>query len=232
MNKDILKVYVDQKELDMKKKTMAFFSSKKIDTEEKLLGDFGDVALFLSNKEWLNIERKTFSDFVTSYIDGHIQDQATRMNKVSNNYCVIVYGSINDLQRLYGKYPALKRITQHSVDKMVCTLEMVYKCPVFFVKNEIQYFQQILNIVEIVNKKKGETLKTKSNIVMKNRPDVNILIQADHLGQKTALMLLKYFKTPERVLNASREDLKSLKGVGDATIADIKALRDVFYEGL
>ena len=67
---------------------------------------------------------------------------------------------------------------------------------------------------------------------MKNRPDVNILIQADHLGQKTALMLLKHFKTPEKVLNASRQELKSLKGVGDSTIADIKNLKEVFYEGL
>lgn len=232
MNKSILKVCVDQKELDMKKKTIAFFSSKKIETEEKLLGDFGDVALFLSNKEWLNIERKTFSDFVTSYIDGHIQDQAVRMNNVSNNYCVIVYGNINDLKRLYRKYPALKRITQRSVDKMARTLEMVYKCPVFFVENEVQYFQEILNIVDVVNRKKGETLKTKSNVVMKNRPDVNILTQADHLGQKTALMLLKHFKTPEKVLNASRQELKSLKGVGDSTIADIKDLKEVFYEGL
>ena len=155
MNKSILKVCVDQKELDMKKKTIAFFSSKKIETEEKLLGDFGDVALFLSNKEWLNIERKTFSDFVTSYIDGHIQDQAIRMNNVSNNYCVIVYGNINDLKRLYRKYPALKRITQRSVDKMARTLEMVYKCPVFFVENEVQYFQEILNIVDVVNRSLG-----------------------------------------------------------------------------
>lgn len=232
MHKDIIKVYVDKKELEMKKKTTAFFKNKGIEVEEKLLGDFGDVACLLTSKEFLNIERKTFNDFVTSYIKGHVQDQAIRMNNVSNNYCIIVYGSINDLHQIRHKYPAVRYIKQPSIDKMVRSLEMVYKCPVFFVKNEAQYFQEILNIAETINKQNGAILKTKSNVKMKKRPDVNILMQADHIGEKTAMLLLKEFKTPEKVLTASRKDLKAISGVGDATIADIKELHKVYYEGI
>lgn len=232
MHGDITKVYVDKKELQMKKKSIAFFKSKGIDVEEKMLGDYGDIACLLSCKEFLNIERKTFNDFVTSYISGHLQDQAFRMNNVSNNYCVIVYGSINDLHQIAHKYPAVKRIKQSSIDKMVRTLEMVYKCPVFFVKNEAQYFQEILKIAETLNKKNGESLKTKSNITLKNRQDVDILMRANKIGEKTALILLKEFKTPEKVLNASRKELLKVNGIGDATITDIKKLRKAFYEGV
>ena len=158
MNKEILKVYVDSKEQKKTiKKYYAFFKQKGIEPETKILGDYGDVALFLTCKQWLNIERKTYSDFVTSYISGHIQDQASRMNKVSDNYCVIVYGSISDLKRLYRKYPAVKHIKQTSVDKMVRTLMMIYKCPVFFVDNEAQYFQEIMRIAETINKKGNES---------------------------------------------------------------------------
>lgn len=232
MHKDIIKAYVDKKELGMKKKSLAFFKTKGIDTEERVLGDFGDIACLLTCKQYLNIERKTFQDFTTSYIKGHIQDQAFRMNKVSNNYCVIVYGSIDDLKPLSKRYPAVKNIKQSSIDKMVRTLEMVYKCPVFFVKNEAQYFQEILRIAEIINKKSGETLQNKSISTLKNRKDVDILTLANKVGEKTALTLLKEFKTPEKVLNASREDLLKINGIGDATINDIKTLRKVFYEGI
>ena len=232
MHKDVIKAYIDTREQNMRNKSLAFFKSKNIDIEEKALGDYGDIALLLTSKEFLNIERKTFNDFVTSYISGHLQDQAFRMNNVSNNYCVIVYGSINDLRQIEYKYPAVKHIKKTSIDKMVCTLEMVYKCPVFFVENEAQYFQKILKIAEIINKKNGETLKTKSNVTLKHRKDINILMQANKIGEKTAILLLKEFKTPENVLNASRKDLLKVKGIGDSTISDIKSLKKAFYEGI
>jgi len=232
MHPEVIKAYVDKKELDMKKKSVAFFKTKKIDVEEKMLGDFGDVACLLTSKQYLNIERKSYGDFVTSYISGHLQDQAQRMNKVSNNYCVIVHGSINDLQRIARKYPAVKHIKQQSIDKMVRTMEMVYKCPVFFVKNEAQYFQEILRLAETINKHNGEQLQTKQITTLKNRKDVDFVMLANKVGQKTALLLLKEFKTPEKVFTASRSDLKKLNGIGDATIADIKEAAKIFYEGI
>lgn len=233
MNKEILKVYVDSKEQKKTiKKYYAFFKQKGIEPEKQILGDYGDVALFLTCKQWLNIERKTYSDFVTSYISGHIQDQASRMNKVSDNYCVIVYGSISDLKKLYRKYPAVKHIKQTSVDKMVRTLMMIYKCPVFFVDNEAQYFQEIMRIAETINKKGNESLQKKPVSVLKNRKDVEIIMGANRIGEKTALTLLNAFKTPEKVFNASREELLKINGIGDATIADLKAWRSVYYNGI
>jgi len=232
MHSEIIKAYVDVKELEMRKKSLAFFKSQKIDAEDRLLGDFGDVACLLTCKQYLNIERKSFSDFVTSYISGHLQDQVTRMNKVSNNYCVIVHGSISDLRYVANKYPAVKHIKQQSVDTMVRTMEMVYKCPVFFVKNEAQYFQEILRIAKSINKHNGEQIQTKQIVTLKNRKDVEFVMLANKVGQKTALILLDAFGTPEKVFTASRSELKKLKGVGDATVADIKEAAKIFYEGL
>ena len=233
MNKYVLKAYVDKKELDMKKKSVAFFKGKGIDVEERLLGDFGDIALLLTTKEYLNIERKTFNDFVTSYISGHIQDQAIRMNKSSDNYCIIVYGSINDLYQISHKYPAVRKIKQQSIDKMVRTLEMVYKCPVFFVKNEATYFLEIMNIAETLCKHSGQQLKHKSSRAnASNRPDLEFLMLANRVGEKMAMLLIKHFKTPEKVFNASRKELLKINGVGDATVGDIQQIRKVFYEGI
>ena len=233
MNKEILKVYVDVKEQEKTiNKYFAFFKKKGVEPEKRMLNDYGDVALFLSSHVWLNIERKTFSDFILSYISGHIQDQAARMNKVSDNYCVIVYGSLNDLKFLYNKVPALKHIKQTSVDKMVRTLMMIYKCPIFFVENEAQYFQEIMNIVETINKKSSISLQKKTPNFLKNRKDVEILMGANRVGENTALTLLKHFKTPEAVFKASREELLEVNGIGDSTISELKAWLRVFEDGI
>mgnify|MGYP002869931818 CR=1 FL=1 len=232
MHQEIIKAYVDTKEQAMRKKSLAFFKQNGIDAEERTLEDFGDIACLLKCEQYLNIERKSFGDFVTSYISNHLQDQAVRMNKVCTNYCVIVHGNINDLRWISKKYPAVKHIKQPSIDKMVRTMEMVYKCPIFFVDNEVQYFQEILRIAESINKHQGTKLKSKQASTLKNRKDVDFLMIANKIGEKTALTLLKEFKTPEKVFTASRDELKQINGIGDATIADIKEAAQVFYEGL
>lgn len=231
MHKYILKAIVDTREQKFVQKTIAFFRTKNIEVESKALHDYGDVAIFLTTKKWCNIERKSIVDFVTSYISGHIQDQCLRMNKVSENPCIIVYGTIQDLKRVSSQYAALKRIKQTSIDKMRRTIEMVYKTPVFFVEKESHYFLEIMNIAEVLCKKDVDILN-KPSVSVKNRPDVNLIMQANRIGEKTALLLLKEFGTPEKVLNASREDLLKIKGVGDSTIADLKTLKKIYYKGI
>ena len=226
-------VFVDGKEQEpMVKKTIAFFKTKGVTASKKTLGDYGDVAVFLSSHQILNVERKTIADFCSSYMTGHIQDQAVRMNKASYNYCCIVYGDIKDLKRLSNKVPGIDRITQKSIDKMVARLEILYGLPVFFVKNEAQYFAKIVEIAEVVHKSSGQKVKVKSKVTIKNRPDLSILMIAPKIGEKTAMLLLDHFKTPKAVLDASREELLEIKGIGDATISDIKNLKKVFEEGL
>lgn len=226
-------VFVDGKEQEpMVKKTIAFFKSKGVIASKKTLGDYGDIAVFLKSHQILNVERKTIADFCSSYMTGHIQDQAVRMNKVSSNYCCIVYGNIQDLKRLSNKVPGIDRITQKSIDKMVIKLEILYGLPVFFVDNEAQYFTKIIEVAEAVHKAGNQKVKIKSKVTIKNRPDINILTIAPKIGEKTALLLLEHFNTPQAVLNASRKELLSIKGIGDATISDIKALKKVFEEGL
>ena len=232
MHKFIAKAIVDTREQKMVQKTIAFFKMKGIEVESKPLHDYGDVAILLRTREWLNIERKTIVDFVTSYISGHIQDQCIRMNNSSMHPCIIVYGTLDELKKVSYKYPALKKIKQSSIDKMARTIEMVYRTPVFFVEKESHYFLEIMNISEILYKKNKDILKNKKSISIKNRPDVALIMQANRVGEKTAILLLKEFKTPEKVLNASREDLLKINGIGDSTIADLRELKRVYYEGI
>lgn len=224
----IVKAWVDTNEKKMLKKTMAFLNKKGIECEEKSL-DNGDVVLLLSNQEYFAIERKSFSDFVQSYIkNSHLQDQAYRLNNNFKNYCCIVHGSIDDLYRI----KALRRIKQSAVDKMAAKLQIIYKLPIIWVDNEAQYLNKIIDLAEMIVKEGGAKLKAKSSVSVKNRPDVDMLSAGSNIGSKKSLMLLKKFGTVQNVLNASREELLSIRGVGDETVADIKNLKKLFEEGI
>lgn len=224
----IVKAWVDSKEQKMVKKTIAFFKKQGIECQEKPLDD-GDVLLLLSNQEYFAVERKSFSDFVQSYIkNDHLQDQAYRLNNSFKNYCCIVHGSIEDLYRI----KALRRIKQPAVDKMAAKLELLYKLPIFWVDNEAKYFKKIMDLAEMIVKEDGAKVKAKSSISIKNRPDVNLLTAGDNIGTKTALILLKHFGTPQNVLNASREDLLKIRGVGEGTVSDVKKLKKLYEEGI
>ena len=98
--------------------------------------DDGDLKILLSTKEFFTVERKRYDDFASSYITKHLQDQAIRMNENCEHYCVIVHGGVHDLFRAADFNPALKKINRFSVEKMHQKMEMIYKCPCFFVDNE------------------------------------------------------------------------------------------------
>lgn len=229
----INQVFIDGKEQErMIKKATAFFNMKNIPVSKKTLGDYGDVAVLLASHQILNIERKTISDFCSSYMSGHLQDQAVRMNKVSYNYCCIVYGTMQDLKRMSKAYPALNKIKQKSIDKMAAKLEILYGLPVFFVDTETQYFNKIIELAEMVDKSANKKVMVKSKVTIKNRPDINFLTIAPRIGEKKAKLLLKEFHSPKAVLEASRDDLLAIKGIGESIVADVKQLKKIYEEGL
>ena len=212
----------------MSKKALAFFNGRHIISEIQTLKD-GDLIFLLQNQEKVYIERKSYPDYVSSYIkNNHIQDQAIRLSEY-NYYACIVHGSIHDLQRI----SALRRITQDSVDKMTANLMLFYKLPIVFVSDEKQYLKLALMIAETVAKHHGRALETISlNNGVRARPDIKILIAQDNIGLQKAKMLLDEFGSPSAVLNASREELLQIKGVGDSMVSNIKELKQVYENGV
>ena len=89
-----------------------------------------------------------------------------------------------------------------------------------------------MNIAETICEKGGSFVRSKKKSHIKNRPDLEIIMSINRIGEKTALALLKKFKTPENIFNASRNDLLEVNGVGDSIIADIKEWRKIYYEGV
>jgi Fanconi anemia group M protein len=226
-NNDIIKVFVDSREQKVGKQSVVFFNNQNIMAEEHANKD-GDLLFILKDGVKLYIERKSYSDFASSYIKGHIQDQAIRLSEYPL-YACIVHGNINDLK----KVSALRRLQQSSIDKMTHNLMLFYHLPIFFVDNVVQYLKLSLELAQSVVKHKGQNIEAlRLGSGFKNRPDISILSAQNSIGYKTSDMLLKEFGSPQAVLNASRKDLLKIKGVGDSTISKIKELKDVYENGV
>lgn len=227
-NKDIVKVFVDSKEQQMTNKSLVFFKNHGIPSEKKANKD-GDLIFILKNQQKVYIERKSYTDFVSSYIkNNHIQDQAIRLSE-HPYYACIVHGNIFDLKRV----KALSKISQDSINKMTANLMLFYKLPIFFVQNENQYLKLSLLIAQTVSKHHGQQLQTLSlNNNLTNRVDIKILAAQKDIGLKKAELLLDTFGSPSAVLNASREDLLKVNGIGDAMVANIQELRDIYNHGV
>lgn len=223
----IVKVFIDTREQKVRNQALTFFKNQNIMAQEHANED-GDLIFILKGGSKLYIERKSFSDFASSYIKKHIQDQAIRLSKY-DYYACIVHGNINQLKNI----SILSKIKQPSIDKMAHNLMIFYKLPLFFVDNIGQYFNLSMQLAESVAKHNGVNISSiKLQEGFKARPDISMITAQNDIGFKTADMLLNEFGSPKNVLNASRKDLLNIKGIGDGTISKIKALKHIYEEGL
>lgn len=228
----IIKVFVDTAEKDFVKKSMVFFKNKGIYADEKALED-GDLKILLKTKEFFVVERKRYDDFVSSYIgkERHLQDQAVRMNQNCKHYCCIIHGDFGDVQRAAKYNPSLKRVKESTVTKIYQKMEMIYKLPCFFVDNEIQYFNKIMELSKMLVKANNINVLSKSTIGIEDRSDLSILMSGGGIGEGTARLLINNFGTPKDAIYASREELLDIKGIGEGTVLKIKELKEVFENG-
>lgn len=223
-NNNIVKVYVDSREQKTGQKALVFFKNQGIMAEQHENKDGDLVFITKTLDEPVYIERKTLPDLVGSYFSNHIQEQAVRLSSKKYRACLI-YGDINQVKRI----KPFKKVTQSSINKMIVNLQFFYGLPIFKVQSEIDYFKFSLDLVNAIVKNHNKELNIdKTGVVIKNRPDINILTAYSNIGPKKARLLLDELGSPKNVLYASREDLLSIKGVGDSLVADVKALRNVF----
>ena len=224
----ITKVFIDTKEQSFVKKSKLFFDNKHIKNYTKSLDD-GDLKILLATKKFFTIERKRYDDFASSYIKQHLQDQAIRMNNNCEFYCVIVHGGMDNIRNAARFNPALKKINQKSIEKMHQKMELVYKCPCFFVENDTQYFNKVIELSNMLVKAESHIIK--SSVTVKENPDLSMLMAGGGIGKHIAELLVNEFGSPKEALYASRDDLLAINGIGDNTVIKIKELKEVFENG-
>jgi DNA excision repair protein ERCC-4 len=157
------------------------------------------------------VERKTTRDFCLSIIDGRLFNQAFRLAQLDENPLIIIEG---------------EHFLDHDIDiklsavrGALISLAQTYRIPVLRTHDETDtawHLAQLYMQRERIGKNRGvltghkpQRLDTKKQRLLCTLPGI---------GTKMAKTLLEEFDSVSNVINASRDELLKVPGMGDKTI--------------
>jgi Fanconi anemia group M protein len=145
------------------------------------------------------IEVKTRQDYISSCNNRRIQEEAIKMKQKYPYSYIICY---ND-GKLNSKYSRQTLAQRYSV---MTSLTIRYHVPVFWVENFTHFIECIIAIINAVEKA-DKPIEVPNVRPKTSNAFENVLIGIDGVGKQTAKKLLKHFKKPSVVLNATEEEL-------------------------
>ncbi len=190
--------------------------SKGIDIRLEQL-EFGD---YLLSPETI-VELKTPYDFVTSILDGRIFDQVSNIKQKFRNPILIIQGEEN----LYSQ----RNVSPSSVQGALVSIAVGYGVPILQTKNPPETANIMRIIAEKHSKKdnyymmhldKPKDLKKQLEFVITSFPNIGIFLAKE---------LLKKFGSVSNIINASKEELQNVPGVGKVIAEMIKEISSADY---
>lgn len=189
----MIKITVDDREDPYRIKRLEQYFDVTIERLET-----GDI--IIDNK--IAIEVKTRQDFVQSCTNRRIQEEAIKM-KQKYPYSYIICYNDGKINLKYSKQTLSQRYAN------ITSLTIRYHVPVFWVENFVHFVECILAIINAVDKAdkpiEAPNVRPKTSNAFEN-----VLIGIDGVGKQTAKKLLKHFKKPSAVLNATEEELDKI----------------------
>lgn len=169
------------------------------------------------------VERKSAGDFLESIFDQRMFGQAKNLTNQFENPIILIEGN-----GLYTK----RDVHPNAVRGALSALAIDYKIPLMWSENEKDTSELIFwmakreqieenRTVSIRGKRKGLTFEEKQEYLISGLPSIN---------SKISKRLLKHFKTPRKVFNASEEELKEVKGIGDKMAEKLRKILTSEYK--
>jgi ERCC4-type nuclease len=165
------------------------------------------------------IEKKTVADFVKSICDKRLFQQLSAMKESFEKPILIIEGQ----ESLYGGAlqpniirGALAAITVDMSIPIIWTRDMADTAGVIYWIARREQFDENREIC-LRNKRVPVTLEEKQEYLVSSLPDVS---------KVRARALLKHFKNPKGVFNASAKELQEVKGVGKKIAESVKKVID------
>jgi len=155
------------------------------------------------------IERKEWTDFVTSYRTGNLFNQLSRCLEQEHDVNVIIEGSKRDAKEYAGARDLELR-------RMITSL--YFKSPVGVV--ETNTFEHTLQVLADGDDWLGQdpedtthSVRPTEKVPEEDRPRY-IVEGLPKIGPTNAERLLSHFKTPYAVFHASEQELQEVEGIG------------------
>ena len=172
------------------------------------------------------IERKSAVDFLESLVNKrrNLFEQIHRMKKEYEKPLLVLEG-----ESVYGQ----RNVHPNVVRAVMATIAVDFSVPIIQTRDEAD----TASLIYVIAKREQMPNKTEVNPHGK-KPSASLTEQQEYLisalsniGIVTARNLLRRFKTIERILTASKEELMEIEHVGEKTAEHIKEVLSKEYEG-
>ena len=175
--------------------------------------------------EDIGVERKTTGDFVNSLIDKRLFEQAQKMKQNFVKPIYIIEGKSEDLF-------SVRNVDSRAILGAMVSLIVDWQLPVIFSRNPEETADIIANLAKREqfdrNKKVSVRFEQKPKILTEQQQ--YFIEGLPNIGPTAARNLLKHFKTPRSVTNASLDGLKEVEGIGTILAEQIRKLLDEEYK--
>jgi len=170
----------------------------------------------------VGVELKHISDFVNSIIDGRLLDQMRQLKKNFPKSALIIEGE----EDIY----TVRKIHPNAIRGMLASIALDFNIPILYTKNPKETAallaimakrEQEKNSTLSLHERKSHTVKEQQEFFVSSLPNIGI---------KTARLLLEHFTTIKSIVNASKQEITSLEGVGDKTANKLVELFEAQYK--
>lgn len=167
------------------------------------------------------VELKQIPDFVASIIDGRLLEQLRDLKKYFERSVVIIEGE----EDIYS----VRKVHANAIRGMLSSIVLDFGIPVLYTKNP----RDTAALLAVMAKREQEKSR---DISLHDRKPLTIQQQQEfivssfpNVGQKTAQALLLNQKTIKNIINASKEELQKIPGVGEKIAERLVALFEQEY---
>ena len=207
-------IFVDTREASSG--ILDYFYQYDCDIQKKMLL-YGD---FLASDRVV-IEKKLVQDFIKSITDKRLFQQLKQMKENFEKPILIIEGK----DSLYGTLQpniirgALAAITIDLSIPIIWTMDMADTAGIVYWIAKREQLLEKRNIV-LRNKKVPKTTEGQQEYLIGSLPDISLV---------RAKALLKYFKSPKNIFDATEDELKKVKGIGKGIAKKIRKVIEKVY---
>lgn len=168
----------------------------------------------------VGVELKQIPDFVASIIDGRLLGQVKDLRKNFERAVLIIEGE----EDIYS----VRKVHANAIRGMLSCIVLDFGVPVLYTKNP----KDTAGLLAVMaqreqNKESDYSLHSRKPLSLKEQQE--FLVSAlPGVGVQTAKLLLEHFGSVKALVNASREEMEDIKGVGEKTAEKLVKL---FGEG-
>jgi Fanconi anemia group M protein len=167
---------------------------------------------YLINENIL-VERKTKNDFVLSLINNRLFNQCSKLKRSLKNLLFIIEGN---------PYKTTHNISYQAVKGALLSISLAWQIPVFFSKDTDDTSEILISAGKQMFQDKIPVLRKSYKPKKPRNQQLYFLQGLPSIGPLLAIRLIEYFRSIDKIMNASYEELMLVEGIGKVKARKIK----------